>query len=212
MLTDKIKWLGHASFRVDGSKTIYFDPFKIDIGKKADIIFISHKHYDHCSKDDVNKILKEDTKIVTEAESAKILGLENMIIVKPYDKFAINGLEIEALPAYNVNKPNHPKENGWLGFLVKMDGITIYHAGDTDLIEEMKKIEADVALIPVFPDDKYVMNPKEAAKATFYIKSRVFVPMHYGSIGGSVQDAQKMKEHANPKSIVTIMEVQKNSF
>ncbi|NLF37104.1 MAG: MBL fold metallo-hydrolase, partial [Clostridiaceae bacterium] len=79
MLTDKIKWLGHASFRVDGSKTIYFDPFKIDIGKKADIIFISHKHYDHCSKDDVNKILKEDTKIVTEAESAKILGLENMI-------------------------------------------------------------------------------------------------------------------------------------
>lgn len=212
MLTDKIRWLGHASFRVDGSKTIYFDPFRIDEGRKADIIFVSHKHYDHCSKEDILKILKPETKIVTEKDSAKILGLDNMIVVKPYDKFAINGIEIEALPAYNVTKPNHPKENGWLGFLVRMDNISIYHAGDTDLIEEMRNITADVALIPVYPDSKYVMNPNEAAQATYYLKARVIVPMHYGVIGGSKQEALEVREKSNPKTLVTIMDIQKNSF
>ncbi len=212
MLTDRIKWLGHASFRVDGSKTLYFDPFRIDEGKKADIIFVSHKHYDHCSKEDVLKILKPETKIVTEADSAKILGLDNMIIVKPYDKFSINGVEIEVLPAYNITKPNHPKQNGWLGFLVKADNVSIYHAGDTDLIEEMKDIVCDVALIPVYPDSKYVMNSDEAAMSTYYFKARVAVPMHYGSIGGTEEEALKVKMKANPKTLVTIMNVQKNSF
>lgn len=212
MLTDRIKWLGHSSFRIDGSKTLYIDPFKIDEGKKADIIFITHKHYDHCSKQDILKILKEDTKIITEAESAKQLGLDNMIVVKPYDKFIVDGVEVEVLPAYNITQPNHAKEYGWLSFLIKTDGLTVYHAGDTDRIDEMKKIVADVALLPIFPEGKYVMSPKEAALATYDIKARVFVPMHYGSIGGSVDEANEMKQFANPKTLITIMEVQKNGY
>lgn len=212
MLTDNIKWLGHAAFRVDGSKTIYFDPFRIEEGKKADIILVSHKHHDHCSKEDILKILKPDTLIVTEADSAEILQLDNMIIVKPYDSISVEGIEIQALPAYNVTKPHHPRENGWLGFLVNIDGKTIYHAGDTDCIEEMRDITTDVALIPIYPDNKYVMTPEEAAQATYYINTKVAVPMHFGVLGGSKGDALTVAKKGNPEIQVVILESQKNSF
>lgn len=212
MITDSIKWLGHSSFRIDGRNVIYFDPFRIDEGRKADIIFISHKHYDHCSKEDVKKIYKNGTMIVCDRDSAKILGMDNMVIVKPFDRFTMNGLDIEAVPAYNTNKPNHPKENGWLGFVVKTEHFTVYHAGDTDVIDEMKRISCDVALLPIFPNDKYVMNPKEAAYATHIIKARIAIPMHYGTLGGSLEDAEEFKKYANPNTIIKIMVQEKNSF
>ena len=212
MITDSIRWLGHSSFRIDGRNVIYFDPFRIDEGRKADIILISHKHYDHCSKEDVKKIYKNGTMIVCDRDSAKILGLDNMVIVKPFDRFTVNGVDIEAVPAYNTNKPNHPKENEWLGFVVKTERFTVYHAGDTDVIDEMKRITCDVALLPIFPNDKYVMSPKEAAYATHIIKTKIAVPMHYGTLGGSLEDAEEFRRLSNPGIIIKIMVQEKNSF
>lgn len=209
---NNLVWLGHATFRVDKDIIVYFDPFQIDEGKKADLILVSHKHSDHCSKQDILKILKKDTVIVTEKDSAEILGMDNVIVLEPNQSVEVKGVKIKAVRAYNVDKPFHPKENDWLGYVVDFGDLTIYHAGDTDIIEEMKDIQCDIALVPLFPGDKYVMNPVDSGKSTFYFKSKYVVPMHYGTIGGDESDAQIMKENANPKSVVKVLKQVKNTF
>ncbi len=187
---NRIHWLGHDAFRIDGDLTIYFDPYEISGGKPADVIFITHDHFDHCSPDDVAKIQTEQTLIVTEKDSAlKLSG--NIRVVKPGDRLEEKGLTIEAVPAYNIDKDFHPKENGWLGVVVEIDGIKVYHAGDTDLIEEMKDIQTDIALLPV--SGTYVMTADQAVEAALRIKPQIAIPMHYGSVVGTESDAEKFK-------------------
>ena len=187
-----IKWLGHAGFAINAlDKIIVIDPFQIKEIAPADIILITHSHYDHCSVEDINKIKKPDTVIVTEAESAKKLS-GNVRIVKPGDKINVSGVQIEAVEAYNTNKAFHPKANGWLGFIITVDGIRIYHAGDTDLIPEMDKFEADIALLPV--SGTYVMTADEAVEAAKRLKPEIAFPMHFDSIVGSKEDAIKFKK------------------
>jgi len=186
----KIHWLGHDGFRIDASKIIYFDPFQISGGPTADIILVSHEHFDHCSPDDIKKIQGPSTVIVTEKDSAsKLKG--NIRVVKPGDKIEVDGVQIEAVPAYNVGKDFHPKANGWLGFIVEVDGVRIYHAGDTDFIPEMKDMEVDIALIPV--SGVYVMTSDQAVEAAKAINPKLAIPMHYGAIVGDEEDALKFK-------------------
>ena len=191
-MIENIHWLGHASFRIDGEKTIYIDPWKLAKGaKKADLILITHDHYDHCSPEDVAKIAKDDTVIVTIAAAApKLKG--DVRIVKPGDSLTVAGIPIEAVPAYNVGKQFHPKEAGHVGFIVTVGGQRIYHAGDTDVIPEMDDIQADIALLPV--GGTYTMTAEEAAQATNKIKPKVAVPMHYGTIVGSIEDAHRFRD------------------
>ena len=187
-----IKWLGHAGFAINAlDKIIVIDPFQIKEIVPADIILITHSHYDHCSVEDIDKIKTSDTVIVTEAESAKKLS-GDVRVVKPGDKINVSGVQIEAVEAYNTNKAFHPKTNGWLGFIITVDGIRIYHAGDTDLIPEMDKFEADIALLPV--SGTYVMTADEAVEAAKRLKSEIAVPMHFDSIVGSKEDAIKFKK------------------
>ncbi|MBU2550718.1 MAG: MBL fold metallo-hydrolase [Proteobacteria bacterium] len=187
-MIDNVHWLGHASFRVQGSKVVYFDPWEVDDGPKADLILISHEHFDHCSPDDVARLSKADTVIVTEAQSApKLSG--NVKVVVPGERIEAAGLQVQALPSYNTDKAFHPKDNGWLGFVVEMDGVKIYHAGDADFIPEMKDLAVDIALIPV--SGTYVMDVDQAVAAVRAIRPKVAVPMHYGKIVGSEEDAQK---------------------
>lgn len=183
-----ITWLGHDGFLIKGDgKVIVIDPFKIKACEPADLILISHEHYDHCSPEDISQIQKPSTVIVTEADSAKKLA-GDVKVVKPGDTITAAGIPVEAVPAYNTNKHFHPKENQWLGFVVTVGGVRIYHAGDTDLIPEMASLQVDVALLPV--SGTYVMTAEEAVEAAKKIQPKVVVPMHYGSIVGSAQDAK----------------------
>jgi len=195
-LAKKIVWLGHDGFRIDAEKTIYFDPYEIAAGKMADIILITHEHFDHCSPDDVAKIQQPETVIVTEKNSAKKLS-GDVRVVSPGDSLTVDGVKIEAVPAYNVNKNFHPKANNWLGFIVEIEGVRVYHAGDTDFIPEMQSFKTDIALLPV--SGTYVMTADEAVEAALAIQPRIVIPMHYGSIVGGEQDAVQFKNALSKK-------------
>ena len=200
----KISWLGHDSFRITNGKTVIIDPFKIrPIPEKADIILISHEHFDHLSLDDIKKVSSDKTTIVTIPACKKELSslkVKEVKAVKPGDKVALGDIAIEAVPAYNLNKfrepgkPFHPKEDGKVGFILLTKGVRIYHAGDTDPIPEMKGFRTDIAFLPV--SGTYVMTPEEAADAARMIKPKLAIPMHYGTIVGSENDAERFKQLA----------------
>ena len=188
-----IEVLYHSSVRIDNGKVIYIDPYQIeDNYKDADYIFITHGHYDHYSEEDIEIIKKQNTIIVAPEDlKEKILksGFEEdyIITVEPNSSYNIDEINFETIAAYNIKKPFHPKGNGWVGYIIETKGIRYYIAGDTDLTEEIKKVECDVALLPV--GGTYTMDYKEAAKLANYIKPKYAIPIHYGSIVGSTQDA-----------------------
>ena len=197
-----IHWLGHDGFRIDAAKTIYIDPYQIQPGIKADILLITHVHSDHCSVVDVAKIQKPETIIVTEKDSAENLT-GDIRIVAPGDELTIENMKIEAVPAYNTNKDFHPRANGWLGFIVEIDGVRIYHTGDTDYIPEMHDLNVDIALLPV--SGTYVMTAEEAVQAALAIHPKLAIPMHIGAIVGSDQDALAFKKGLEGKIDVAVL-------
>lgn len=179
------------------------DPFRIKRDEGADIILISHSHFDHFSLDDIKKVQKSETQILLTGDcTPKPDG--RITLVKPGDKLRIKGLEIEAVPAYNTNKPFHPKEKGWVGYLLTINGEKIYFAGDTDRIPEMKEIKADIGLLPV--SGTYVMTAEEAAEAALDLELKIAIPMHYGKPGlvGTVNDAERFKGYLQGRVEVVI--------
>ncbi|GAB6094677.1 MBL fold metallo-hydrolase [Desulfatiferula olefinivorans] len=202
-LLGAVEWLGHSSFRILGDPVIYIDPYGIEPGPPADLILISHSHYDHLSPEDVKKIQKKETVIVTEKSGAKKLS-GDVRVVAPGDTLTVCGVTVEAVPAYNIGKTFHPKKNGWLGFVIDIRGERIYHTGDSDLIPEMKAIRADIALLPV--SGTYVMTAQEAVDAALLIKPSVAVPMHYGTLVGEASDAEVFRDGLRGKIRVVIPE------
>ena len=201
-MTENIHWLGHDTFKITGETTIYTDPFSVGRKDTADIILITHEHYDHCSPDDVKKLQGPGTTIIATADCArKLTG--NIRTVRPGDTITLGKITIEAVPAYNTNKKFHPRDKGWVGYVITMDGKRIYLAGDTDLIPEMQAIKADIALLPV--SGTYVMTADEAVQAALIINPRVAIPMHYGSIVGSSSDARRFQEKLHGKIKVVIL-------
>ena len=174
-------------------KVIYIDPFKIDKNyNDADMIFVTHDHYDHYSEEDIDKIKKEDTIIIAPEELlTKLLRKgfrkDSIITVEPNKKYMIQGMKFETIPAYNTNKQFHPKENGWVGYIIEIKGVRYYIAGDTDITEENRRVKCDVAFVPV--GGTYTMDFKEAATLVNEIQPKIAVPIHYGSVVGTKQDA-----------------------
>ncbi|GAB4411475.1 MAG: MBL fold metallo-hydrolase [Anaerolineales bacterium] len=190
-MMEHIHWLGHATVRLDFDKVIYVDPWKLRGGApKADLILITHDHYDHFSKPDIDKIRKDSTAFVTIASVAA--GLKGDVhVVKPGDTITVQGVGIQAVPAYNIGKQFHPKSAGHVGFVIQTGGHTIYIAGDSDLTPEMQSVRADVVLLPV--GGKYTMTAEEAAQAANAIQPKLAIPLHYGDIVGSKADAERFR-------------------
>lgn len=194
-----IQWLGHSGFLIKSDINIVIDAFKTDLKEKADIVLITHEHFDHCSVDDVEKIVTPETVIVASPDCQSKLArvkVKEVLPITPDKGVVVKGVKIKAVPAYNINKRFHPRENDWVGFLITLNNVTIYHAGDTDLIPEMKQLQGivDIALLPV--SGTYVMTADEAVEAVKIIKPRIAIPMHYGSIVGSRENAERFKELA----------------
>ena len=208
MLED-IEVLYHSCIRMNKEKMIYIDPYHI--GKNyndADMIFITHDHYDHYSEEDIDKVRKNNTIfIVPENLLNKLIkkGMndENIITLDPGDAEKIDGIKVEAIHSYNIDKTFHPKENNWLGYVIEIDGVRYYIAGDTDITEENKKIKCDVAFVPV--GGTYTMNFSEAAQLINIIKPKIAVPIHYGSVVGTKQDATDFIKLLYPTTKGTIL-------
>jgi L-ascorbate metabolism protein UlaG (beta-lactamase superfamily) len=201
-MVENIHWFGHDTFKIAGEKIIYTDPYKLKQADSADIILITHEHFDHCSPEDVKKIQGPDTVIITTPDCAdKLSG--NIKTVIPGDKISVSGIEIEAVPSYNTNKQFHTKDKKWVGYIFTLNGQRIYIAGDTDHIPEMKTFNADIALLPV--SGTYVMTAAEAVNAALDIKPKIAIPMHYNSIVGTEDDAIKFAEGLKGKIEVKIL-------
>lgn len=198
-MLEGIECLGHSTIRISNNgEIIYIDPFKINAATNdADIIFITHNHYDHFSPEDINKVRKENTIIVVTKDLCdEVVGLgfeqSKIIYVKPSQMYSVCDIFFQTVPAYNINKSFHPKENDWVGYVLKINNIKYYIAGDTDITEDNKKVKCDVAFVPV--GGTYTMTAEEAAELVNTIKPKVAVPIHYGSIVGTEYDAKLFKK------------------
>jgi L-ascorbate metabolism protein UlaG (beta-lactamase superfamily) len=201
-MIDNIHWLGHDTFKIEGEKVIYTDPFQVRKEDTADIILITHDHRDHCSPEDIKKVQGPDTIIVATPDcKGKLSG--DVRTMKPGDRITVGGVEIEAVPAYTTNKQFHLKESVWVGYIFTMDGQRIYLAGDTDYIPEMKTFDVDIALLPV--SGTYVMTAEEAVMAALDIKPKIAIPMHYNSIVGTEKDALKFALELKGKIEVRVL-------
>lgn len=208
----EILFLGHSGFFIRNGKRIAIDPYNVSekFQEKADLILITHSHYDHCSIKDIEKLAEPGTVVVCTADAQskvmKIQGIE-LQIVEAGDKLDLDDIQIEAIPAYNLRKEHHPKSEGWVGYLVKMGGAVVYHAGDSDFIPEMRNLTGYgkhgnqfIALFPV--SGKYVMDAEKAAEAASIISPDLAIPMHYGAgVVGTEKDAEKFVELCKQKNI-----------
>jgi len=193
----QLRWFAQSAFRLEtAGKVIYFDPFRIDVKDEADVVFITHSHQDHFSKADLRKVLTQETIIVAPAScESELRGFDNeKLLLQPGDTATVAGFPVQAVPMYNrVKTKFHPKEKRWLGYVVTIDGVRLYHAGDTERIPEMQEFRCDIALLPL--GQTYTMNSvEEAAQAARDVRARIVVPMHYGFYEGKIEDIEILRE------------------
>jgi L-ascorbate metabolism protein UlaG (beta-lactamase superfamily) len=200
-----VSWLGHDGFRVSGSKNIYIDPYQIEPRDKppADYLLITHSHYDHLSIPDIEHLITPNTTVICPPDCSSKLTkfkMRQLKTMEPGDVFEEDGLRVVAVPAYNIGKKFHPRENDWLGYVLTLDEVVIYHTGDSDFIPEMSEIECNIALLPV--SGTYVMDAETAAQAAAAIKPDVVVPMHWGNLIGTLEDVERFKKLWKGKTII----------
>ncbi len=219
---ENIRWFGHASFSItdtkSGNKIYFIDPYQLpELGpEKADIIFITHAHPDHLSLGDIDHILKSETIVVATSDSLVTLKIPDSqkFNVTPNQEYEIKGLKFETVPAYNVapEKLNfHPKTNNWVGYIIFVNNLKIYHAGDTDFIPEMKTFAAkklDVAMLPMGGD--YTMGVEEMVEAANAIAAKVTIPMHYRRNIGEDYPAheEKLKKGVKNSKVLILEELE----
>lgn len=199
-MLENIHWLGHDTFRLDGSVTVYLDPWKLPAGQPAaGLVLVTHEHFDHLSLPDIERIAGPDTVVVGPASVTAQIGGLKTVTLAPGESAEVAGVEVLAVSAYNVDKfrspgqPYHPRESGGVGYVVGLDGIRYYHAGDTDAVPEMADVHCEVALLPV--GGKFTMTWEEAAQACERIDAKAAVPMHYGEVIGDIRDAERFRDH-----------------
>jgi L-ascorbate metabolism protein UlaG (beta-lactamase superfamily) len=207
MLLDAVEWLGHSGFRIrTRGGVIYIDPYRVGEGPEANLILITHGHYDHFSPQDVERLSGPRTWLIGPASVAERVSGQVISIApgEAVERELLPGVAVSAVAAYNTSKRDpqgnlfHPREAGWVGYELDVIGERLYHSGDTDVIPEMDSVTGvDVALLPV--SGVYVMTAGEAAEAARRIQPRVAVPMHWGEHIGSFQDARDFADKAPVK-------------
>ena len=206
MNVDNIEVNTQSSIRIPLDKILYFDPYKInDSRHDADIIFITHDHYDHFDIDSINNVKNDNTVVVAPASmrnDVDNISFKDYIYLNPYDEIKIGNIIVSTVPSYNINKSFHPKSNNWLGYIVTYNNIKYYIAGDTDKTSDNEKVNCDIAFIPI--GGTYTMNVDEAVELVKIINPKVVIPIHYGSIVGNKNDGKKLKEKLNSYSVEVI--------
>jgi len=207
-MVDNIHWFGQAAVKIAAGETVvYIDPYNLKKSDKAGIILITHSHGDHLSPDDIKKVATDKTVIIAPPDcDDKLAGIPHAILLKSFPGFSTNigPVSITAVPAYNIVKPKfHPKKNNWVGYIVTLDGVKIYHSGDTERIPEMKTFTCDIAMLPL--GQTYTMSgPGEAAAAAKDVKASIAVPIHFGMYEGKESDAETFKKLLEPAITVII--------
>ncbi|MBQ6282315.1 MAG: MBL fold metallo-hydrolase [Bacilli bacterium] len=197
MNIDNIEVNTQSSIKIILDKIIYFDPYKIEDNKHdADIIFITHNHYDHMDINSINKIKNENTIIIapqTMKDTIDKIEFKDYIYLNPNENIDIDNINIKTIPAYNIEKSFHPRKNNWLGYIVTFNNISYYIAGDTDKTKESESVKCDIALIPI--GGYYTMDVEEATELIKIIKPKIVIPTHYGSIVGNIDAGKKLRNN-----------------
>ena len=199
-----VTWYGQSELKItsEAGEVLYIDPLRLPKQPQAaDLILVTHEHSDHYNEAVIHSLSKSGTTVIVPETMAKP-GMKGLAIGQTV---RIGGFKVTGVPAYNLNKAFHPKEKHWLGYLVEVDGLKIYHAGDTDFIPEMKGLAPDIAFLPV--GGTYTMTAEEAAEAAAAIQAKLFIPMHYGTIVGKPEDGPRFASLVKGKSrVLTIAE------
>ncbi|MCR5748142.1 MAG: MBL fold metallo-hydrolase [Lachnospiraceae bacterium] len=195
-MTENIEVFTQNSIRITAEgKNIYVDPFQIKIDPHdADYILITHDHYDHFSPEDIEKVSENKTVLIVpekmEHKAQEVSGyVSKTIAIRPGESYNVDSLAFDTVPSYNIMRPFHPKSAGWVGYILHINGKSIYIAGDTDLIKEIRGIKCDIALVPV--GGTYTMDAKKAAEFVNLIEPSVAIPVHYGNLVGDPSDGKK---------------------
>lgn len=207
-----LHWLHHASFRIESALgVIYIDPYKLKSAMPADYIFVTHAHMDHYSPADIKKISKAGTLLICPKKVAQKTKDIQVLEVEPGMAFQAGAIRGHAVPSYNRRKPMHPKGHGNTGFILDLPEGRVYHAGDTDFIDEMATQDfkgIDVALLPTGKTFFFwpTMGPDQAAEAVRAMDPRFAIPMHYGTMPGSKTGGADFKKAVGEKTVVLMEE------
>ena len=204
-MIERIEWLGHGSFRIQGMPLIYIDPWRVARNAfHADIILVTHDHYDHCSPADVEKLRGPGTVVISNNPVMSIL--KGVTLLRPWQVVNVEQVCIKAVPAYNSH---HPKEFGGLGYVISLDHYDIYYAGDTDLIPEMSTIHPDIAILPI--GGRQTMDVMNAVEAVRRLRPRWVIPSHWGttSEGGSAIDARIFVDRVRQENLAEVVMLEK---
>ncbi len=207
IMFEEVKVLTHSSIKITGDQILYFDPYEVKgESHDADIICVTHDHFDHYAPEDIKKVIKDDTWLIMPESmrgQEKKVGSPKCSFIQPGGTLEAKGVMIKAFPAYNRRKPFHTKGKGFVGYLVTMDDVTYYVAGDTDITPEIQDVKCDVALVPV--GGKFTMDHKDAAKLVNHIQPKLAIPTHYGTVAGSPEDGKRFAELVDEKVEVRVM-------